>query len=76
MTKDEARLVVMSAISTALKNQILQQGFEIICKNLSELEKKNAELKELIEDIYNLIPASHSDYYKDVMERARQFLKE
>ena len=32
--------------------------------------------KELIEDMYDKIPASHSDYYKDVMERARQFLKE
>ena len=32
--------------------------------------------KELIEDMYDKIPASHSDYYKDVMERAVQFLKE
>ena len=30
--------------------------------------------KDLIEDMYDKIPASHSDYYKDVMERARQFL--
>ena len=34
------------------------------------------EAKELIEDMYDRIPASHSDYYKDVMERAKQFLKE
>ena len=46
MTKDEARLSVMGAISMALKDPMLQQGFEIICKNLSELEKENAELKE------------------------------
>jgi hypothetical protein len=31
---------------------------------------------ELIEDMYDKIPASHSDYYRDVMERARQFLKD
>jgi FtsZ-binding cell division protein ZapB len=42
MTKDEMK----SRISMALKDPILQQGFEIICKNLSELEKENAELKE------------------------------
>ena len=30
----------------ALKDPILQQGFEIICKNLAELEKENAELKK------------------------------
>jgi hypothetical protein len=32
--------------------------------------------KDLIEDMYDKIPASHSDYYRDVMERARQFLKD
>lgn len=49
--------------------------------HLKSLEKENAELKErvekaedLIEDMYDRIPASHSDYYKDVTERARQFL--
>lgn len=42
----------------------------------SKMSDKLAEAKELIEDIYDLIPSSHSDYYKDVMERARQFLKE
>lgn len=41
MTKDEMK----SEISMALKDPILQQGFEIICKNLAELEKENAELK-------------------------------
>ena len=45
MTKDEMK----DKISMALKDPILQQGFEIICKNLAELEKENAELKELIE---------------------------
>ena len=35
-----------------------------------------SKAKDLIEDMYDKIPSSHSDYYKDVMERARQFLKE
>ena len=42
MTKDEMK----DRISIALKDPVLQQGFKIICKNLAELEKENAELKE------------------------------
>ena len=41
MTKDEMK----DKISMALKDPILQQGFEIICKNLAELKKENAQLK-------------------------------
>lgn len=51
MTKEEARLSVMGAISMALKDPTLQQGFEIICKNLAELKKENAELKEKLGDV-------------------------
>ena len=46
MNTDEVRFSTMCAISMALKSPKLQQGFEIICKNLSELEKENAELKK------------------------------
>jgi len=49
MNKDEARLAVMGAISMALKDPTLQQGFEIICKENATLEKENAKLKELLE---------------------------
>ena len=48
MTKEEARASVMGAISMALKDPILQQGFEIICKNLSELEQENKLAKSLL----------------------------
>ena len=41
-----------------------------------QAQKQLSKAKELIEDMYDQIPSSHSDYYKDVMERARQFLKE
>ena len=44
MTKDEMK----DKISMALKDPILQQGFEIICKNLAKLEKENAKLQEKI----------------------------
>ena len=33
-------------ISFALKDATLQQGFEIICKRIAELEKENEELKK------------------------------
>ena len=42
MTKDEMK----DKISMALKDLVLQQGFEIICKKNAELEKENAELKQ------------------------------
>lgn len=41
MTKDEARSSIMSAISMALKDTTLQQGFEIICKENAELQEEN-----------------------------------
>ena len=124
MIKDEMK----NRISMALKDPILQQGFQLICKENAELKskvglsidcekaQKNEELclgyggdedepcerckncikcecgyyqlgetekdeqlnkaKEIIKDMYDRIPASHSDYYKDVMEKARQFLSE
>lgn len=42
MTKDEMK----NRINMALKNPILQQGFEIICKENEELKKENTELKK------------------------------
>ena len=41
MTKDEMK----DKISMALKDPILQQGFEIICKENAELKKENTDLK-------------------------------
>ena len=65
MTKDEKKDEMKNRISMALKDPILQQGFEIICKNLVELEKENEQLradydkqkeinKELVDDIAEL----------------------
>lgn len=44
MTKDGMK----DKISMALKDPILQMGFEVICSKLSRLEKENAELEEKI----------------------------
>ena len=41
-----------------------------------KVQKQLSKAKDLIKDMYDQIPSSHSDYYKDIMERARQFLKE
>ena len=46
MTKDEMK----DKISMALKDLVLKQGFEIICKNLAELEKEKCELLGIIQD--------------------------
>ena len=40
---------MMNKISLALKDPILQMGFEVICSKLSRLEKENAELKDKLE---------------------------
>lgn len=46
MTKDAARDALMGAISMALKDPVLQQGFEIICKENAELRDKNKALEQ------------------------------
>ena len=37
---------IKNRISFALKDPVLQMGFEVICSKLARLEKENAELKE------------------------------
>ena len=49
--KDEMK----NKISMALKDPILQQGFEVICKNLVELEKENSASKQEWEGLKNTI---------------------
>ena len=45
-TKKQEKLnELMNKISLELKDATLQQGFEIICKRIAELEKENADLK-------------------------------
>lgn len=47
MTKDE----IKNRISLALKDPVLQQGFEIICKKNAELEEENSALKMEVESL-------------------------
>lgn len=48
MGKDEMK----NKISMALKDPILQQGFELVCKENTELQNENAKLKQYIENMY------------------------
>lgn len=48
MTKEEKKDEMKNRISMALKDPILQQGFEIICKNLAELKTENNKLLDVI----------------------------
>lgn len=55
--KEEKLKDFMNRISFVLKNTTLQQGFEIICKKLAELEKENGKLQGKIADL-------ESEYYE------------
>ena len=78
MTKDKARSVVMGAISMALKDPTLQQGFEIICKNLADLEKENAELKEKLKEELKTIADKDLSFVArfDALEKENAELRE
>ena len=45
LVKTEKLNDLKNRISFALKDATLQQGFEIICKRIAELEKENEDLK-------------------------------
>ena len=58
---------MINKISFALKDPILQMGFEVICSKLSRLENENAEMKEqlikakeIIKDYLTIAKGSHS----------------
>lgn len=58
-------------ISFALKDATLQQGFEIICKRIAELEKENEDLKKQI-DCYK----AFESHYDEIEEDAKAIAKE
>lgn len=51
LVKTEKLNELMNKISFALKDATLQQGFEIICKRIAELEKENESLKNTLREI-------------------------
>lgn len=75
MTKDEMK----DKISFALRDPILQQGFEVICKNLAELEKENAELKEKVsylEDNLRVARKDRENLQLEVGKGLKEFIKD
>ena len=65
-------------ISLALKDPTLQQGFEIICKNLTDLEKENAELKDdnkVMADNYSKMEQKFYDNLTKAKKIIREFMK-
>lgn len=88
MTKDEMK----NRISMALKDPILQQGFEIICKENAEFKETVIKMnnvitetfsnlnkaKEIIEELLDTQSCldPYKDIFKDRVLKAEQFLKE
>lgn len=83
MTKDE----IKNRISMALKDPILQQVFEIICKENAELKKRDEQLtkaKEIIKRFSEFVndeveldpehPQEYTDLWIELCEKAEQFL--
>jgi hypothetical protein len=67
MTIDEMK----NKISMELKSPVTQQGFEIICKHLVELERENADLRTVRD-----ARAKCMSEDKDALEKARALLKQ
>ena len=72
---------MMNKISFALKDPILQIGFEVICSKLSRLKNENAEMKEqlteakeLIKEMLSILPKENIEGIYEITEEAEQFL--
>ena len=65
---------MMNKISFALKDPILQMGFEVICSKLSRLEKRNAELKEQCSILADC-NTCHSSCKNENVETKKQLIK-
>ena len=58
------------------ENAELKENFRICEKNADTYFDNLTEAKKVIEELYNIIPASMSDYAKEPMEHARKFMTE
>lgn len=74
MTKDEMK----NRISMSLKDPGLQQGFEIICKNLAELEQEKCELLGIIQGKDEAIKELNlaNEKYVDKLTEAKEIINE
>ena len=68
LEKENAELKELAEISYEVYNDNLDYAYHI--------EKQLTEAKKVIEELYNIIPASMSEYAKEPMEHARKFMTE
>ena len=70
MTKDEMK----NRISMALKDPILQQGFEIICKEIAQLKEANQTLATMNESMWVELEMKRAES-QGIMNRLHQLAK-
>jgi len=70
MTKDEMK----NRISMALKDPVLQQGFEIICKENAELKESNKSYEEIIDNGSTALMKEKLKNYK-LLAKAKEIIK-
>ena len=56
------------------EESIFIQGYRQSEKRITELEKENAEAKDIIEDLITKIPASLVEHFESGKKRAEKFL--
>lgn len=71
MIKDEMK----NRISMALKDPILQQGFEIICKENAELKENNKSYEEIIDNSSTTLMKEKLKNYKQLTKAREIILK-
>ena len=86
MTKEEMK----NKISMELKNPVTQQGFEIICKHILELQKDKGELtdkiadleknveqaKSIIKEMLPFMPKENIEGIYEIVTQSEDFIKE
>lgn len=68
MTKDEMK----NRISMALKDPILQQGFEIICKENAKLESRNDNLVKMYNEMVERQNSLQQSLYKNLADLEKE----
>ena len=74
-TKDELKDEMKDKISMALKDPVLQQGFEVICENLAELEKEKCELLGIIQGKDKVIQELKKELNSMLVSKNQQLAK-
>lgn len=74
MTKEEKKDELKNRISMALKDPTLQQGFEIICRELADLQKEVVDLRRDKEDLI-FVRNAKADHINELKETLAQTIE-